>query len=156
MNLQEVFRACSRATKKLYIIDDPRNENKDLIRIDPRYLYDANTRINGDFSCVNIKNNGCTRRAYKIINKGNKYTMHIPVKTQNIFVADITGIAIPMIYEYKTTNNITAIEIIKKSKRCEKVYLQFIENADFKHIPNIVKLANIYLTIMSGYKSKTF
>lgn len=154
MNAQELFRSCSRATEMLYIVDDA-TTNDIPLKIDERYINDVNKRANGCFENRKKMPIKVKTRDFKVIQLPISSTK-IPYKAHSEFVADITGLAIPMIYEYQTTGKIALIDVIKESKKCQRPYLRFIEDADFSNTSNILKLANIYQTIFSGYTSKLY
>lgn len=154
MNEQELFRACSRALCYLYIIDDACKDSIPM-SINDTYLYNANTRASGCFEHEKKIRTNVLPRRYKVINPKDIKRSIIPLhKAHNQFVADITGLAIPMIYEYRTKGTIAVIDLIKKSHKYELAHKRFLHFADFNKISDILKLANIYLSICNGYRSK--
>lgn len=156
MTAQEIFRACSRATERLYIIDDARTD-KIPLTIDERYLYNVNKRANGKFDQRSKRTEPSLSSdipSYKVIQPALEDIPHIPMKSSNEFVADITGLAIPMIHEYRNTKHIKVIDLVKESKRCTRSYLRFFDTTDFSQTPSVLKLANIYITIFKGFQSK--
>lgn len=156
MNEQELFRACSRALRHLYIIDDARKESIPML-INEDYLYNVNTRARGCFEDKKKIRTEVRTRNYKVINPIDKELSIIPIrKAHNQFVADITGLAIPMIYEYRTKGSISVVKLIEKSHKYELAHKRFLYFADFNKTSDILKLANLYLTVCNGYRSKLF
>lgn len=154
MNEQELFRACSRALRHLYIIDDARKDTIPML-INDAYLYNANTRASGCFEDKKKPRSEVLTRKYRVINPKDSQHTIIPLrKTHNQFVADITGLAIPMIYEYRTKGSIAVVDLIKSSHKYELAHKRFLHFADFDKTSDILKLANIYLSICNGYRSK--
>ena len=154
MSIQDLFRSCSRAIYNLIIIDDARTDFIPML-INEEYLNNVNKRVSGCFKNNKKLSKEILPRKYKVINSANT-KIEVPIKAHHEFIADITGLAIPMIYEFKTKGSIAAVSIIKNSKKCERSYLRFFDNANFHLVSDILKLANIYLTIYNGYKSKIY
>jgi len=155
---QEIFRSCSRATEWLIVIDDCRKEKDCLpFEINETYIENINKRAKGVFkSYTKVKeeeDKDLSNIKEELINPPNDRII-IPSGSRDNFVADITGLAIPMIYEYKNTGKIRAIDFIQQSRRYILAHKRFIHFADFSKISDVLKLANLYLYIIQGYKSR--
>lgn len=157
---QEMFRSCSRATEWLLIIDDCRLEKGALpLTINDAYLNDVNKRANGTFQS-NKKASLPKAPLPAVIDSSiiqrvdESKRIFLPVVNKNQFVADISGLAIPMLYEFINTKKIKIVDMIQSHRRCVLSHKRFIHFADFSTIADVLKLANLYLYIYRGYKSK--
>ena len=153
---QEIFRSCSRAMEWLIVIDDCRLQKGSLpFKIDDDYINDVNKRANGSFGYVPEPKTRAEVIKIPVIREPiTSEWITLPIFSRNTFVADITGLAIPMLYEYRNTGKITIIDIILNHKKCVLAHKRFIHFADFNKIGDVLKLANLYLYFCQGYKSK--
>jgi len=96
---------------------------------------------------------------YKIVQPAQK-TIDIPLKVQtgpNSFenVSDINGVAIPAIYEYLSHKKVTMIEelrsMIARLSNTHRRNYEEITHKDKMTVSDILYLANLYSSIMSGY-----
>ena len=160
MNSEELFYACTMGTVGIVIIDDGRILQEHLpMKIDDRYVNNINSRARGTF-----KPKPNPKHKPKIPPKI-KYKVLVPPQHNikyiynNEFVADITGLAVPMAYEYRVTGNIKFIDIIKKDNKFKypitKLFFErFLLQADFSTFCDVLKLASMYLSLYDGYISR--
>ena len=100
---------------------------------------------------------------YKVVQSAEK-AIDIPLKIQtgaNTFenVSDINGVAIPAIYEYLSHKKVTMIDQLKKLISRLSLYhrqqYDTIVHKDKMTVSDILYLANLYSSIVSGYIFKT-
>lgn len=160
MTPQELFRSCSRATETLYIIDDARMDIGDPLFpliINDEYLNNVNKRATGTFGKKKNTDRQYSSTIPTSIIKIQEPMHRLTYKEKDSLRSDINGIAIPIIYEYRTTGKIAIIDIIKNKPGIERYILRFLDNIENRYtIPNILKLSNIYLYVIGRYKSKLY